>query len=223
MLDPSIAKKLNCKNMHKGFALILVLGLTLVAAGIGGYTIFNDSGLLVPAEGTQPSSSPQTTETSKVNKTTKPNNTGNWIYFASELYRYSLKYPNNFNIIVGNKNIFQASSQNYLEENGVVTTGAITQVIASDSSETFEDAWGDIESKLKNLDIKILSKENTLVDGQKAYKLKLGHSDNTIEIRYLTYKSPYSYKISIVVGKNARAQMDDYEQILDDIISTFNF
>src|SRR4029079_8508802 len=111
------------------------------------------------------------------------------IYFSSELYKYSLKYPNNYKIIVGNKNVFQASSPDYNEEEGIVTTGAITQVIASDLGNSFESAWGDIDKKLDNLNIKVLSKESILVDGQKAYKLKLKNTDGTTEIRYLTYKN----------------------------------
>lgn len=208
-------------SARRGFAVILVIGIALVATGVGAYKYLGEKGLRAPGSGASPSE--QNPQASPRARTTTPNNTTNWTFFNSELYKYSLKYPNNFKIIVGNKNIFQANSKNYVEENGVVTTGAITQVIASDTSDSFEQAWGNIDKTLKNLDIKILSKENVLVDGQEAYKLRLEHPDGTTEIRYLTYKSPYSYKITIVVGKGTSAEVDNFEQILDDIISTFNF
>lgn len=208
--------------MRNGFITIVIVGIALIATGIGSFKLF--SGHYEPPNN-KPVASPNLKQNEKSQKgnTKSPNDTSKWIFFSSELYKYSLKYPNNFKIIVGNKNIFQANSKDYKEENGVVTTGAITQVIAADTSDSFDDAWGNIETKLKNQFINILDSESTLVNGEKAYKIKLKNLDGTIEIRYLTYKAPYSYKISVLIGRDSTADTNQYEQILDDIISTFNF
>lgn len=214
--------------MRTGVILIIAaLGLVILVAGAYLYLNQSNSSFLRSSQLTERKSPAPTpvdeTHTIKPRKSTSPNNTSAWIYFSSELYKYSLKYPNNFRIIVGNKNLFQANSKDYFEENGVVKKGAITQVIATDNKKSLEDAWGSIEKTLKSLDIKLLSKEDVTIDGQSAYKIRIENPDGTTEIRYLTYKSPYSFKISILVGKESQNHMDDYEQILDDIISTFNF
>lgn len=213
--------------MKRGIVLLIVCVIIVIATGIG-FIYLNQGNKILDLNYKIDKKSPIPAEKSqshyiKHRKNTSPNDTTNWIFFSSELYKYSLKYPNNFKIIIGNKNIFQANSKDYVEENGVVTKGAITQVIASDTSDSFEQAWGEIDKSLKNLGIEILSKENAELESQPAYKFRLAHEDGTTEVRYLTYKSPFSYKISIVIGKNSQAQMDDYEQILDDITSTFNF
>lgn len=214
--------------MRRGFSLIVIIGLTLMALVVGVYFFSNRVESDAPQSGDKSNQSKNSTtqkeeKSYQTKKTTTPNNTSNWIYFGSELYKYSLKYPRDFKIVVGNKNVFQATSKDFVEKEGIVTTGAITQVIASDLGDSFESAWGDIETKLKNLDIKVLSKESVLVDGQKSYKLKLQNTDDTTEFRYLTFKNSYAYKISIVIAQKSANGADDYEQILDDIISTFNF
>ena len=215
--------------MRKGFAAVFIFGVILITIFfISSYFVLNKQDVKSPAPKVKqtPTSNSKTIiqnyQTTPPPKTTRPNNTYSWVYFHSELYGYSLRRPADFKKVLGNEDLFQATSKDYLEKDGVVTNGAIAQTITK-SDESFEKAWGDIDSKLTNLDTKIVSKFNVLVGGQKAYKLKLENSDGTIEIRYLTYKTPYSYKTSILIGRDSTAEADRYEQILDDIISTFRF
>lgn len=209
--------------MRRGFTAILIIGIIMVAGGSVFYKYSNPKQTDQQPSGKSNEPAVRDETQNKSKKTTTPNNTSAWIYFSSELYEYSLKYPNNYKIIPGNKNVFQASSPDYKEEEGIVTAGAITQVIASDFGNSFEDAWGDIDKKLDNLDIKVLSKESVLIKGEDAYKFKLKNTDGTTEFRYLTYKNNLSYKISIVIAQRSAIDIDSYEQILDDIITTFNF
>ncbi len=207
--------------MLKLFLILLILGLIILFI----HFLFKKQDLILPTVIKRRPPVSTTKEQSNLlptKKTTTPNNTNSWIYFYSRLYGYSLRRPANFRKVLGNEDLFQATSKDYEVKDGVVTHGAIAQTITSDKEKSFEEAWGS-ESRVAGHDSKLLNRENLLVGQQKAYKYKIQNSDGTIEIRYLTYKSPYSYNISILTGKNSLADSDKYEQILDDIVSTFKF
>ncbi len=208
--------------MRSGAAVIFVLGL-IAATTVGTFYFFHQDPTKSPiGKPKQSSPSPIPISTPRI-RTTTPNNTSGWVYFESKLYGYSLKRPATFRKVLGNEDLFQATSKDYVEKDGIVTNGAIAQAITADYYDSFTEAWGNVDQKLLDQKVKILSKENATIDGEDAYKFRLEHQDGTMEIRYLTYKSPYSYKISIVVGTSTRAEDESYEQILDDIISTLNF
>ncbi|MDO8639116.1 MAG: hypothetical protein Q7R43_06075 [Candidatus Daviesbacteria bacterium] len=93
--------------MSKGFAPILILvGIVVVALAVGGYLLYQNQVKPVPIVAPQPIA-----QTS-----TSPDETANWKTYTNTKYGYSIKYPNDWHIILpgkdGDKSI---NIQNYSE------------------------------------------------------------------------------------------------------------
>lgn len=217
---------------QRGYVLLIVI---LIAAAIGGYLVYSGKMNLnqykaTPSPTTDASPAPTGTE-----------ETANWKTYINKDYKYTIKYPANWQI--GSSNGSQESirvlvtfKQEGANEQDQLSTNVLSRIFIEDT-DTTTDTYKKRTRKLQISGIRLDIRETTLeeaiqtyyssfpkeqvdIDGVKATKIVLPENMNVafIEKGQLLYMIAGVYKLA-----DDPAISDNNEDIFNQIISTFRF